>query len=394
MKSKLLMAFVTVLSLPWNRAIADETSWMFKWDQELPSLVLRDVALDANSVTDAWRKLTASHMVRCVLVLSQNIDSKTPFAFYKDNCTLSEVLDALCANFGLQWTVDESTGVIWVGPLPWARETFLSERVNIPEQLRAVPMHTGVLEKYLRSFDQDNTRIVLHAWTDRWLNKFDYPVSIDAGSYSIYDLLNRCLVWNPSITFFIHEDIGGRIDILDVNIPLSDRREVLEGAQLFWQLESGNPGEVPNIEQIEDWLGHSSARKRWAAQQYLGLTVWSGNLQQMLKRLSMGLQDETQARAFFSFVQFWIPKGIPHTMPRELEYALTETLNSESFRDFSADTQLRLVGLSLARTNNPQEKNLVLRKIPRPSARVLSAMDFDFRAFMNNNPGVEEKFIR
>lgn len=336
MLTTLLLAFACL-----GNAAAE--NWSFEWDRRLPSLELTNVSIEEDNLVDAWRNFIAAHLVRCVLAIpDRNLEGT--FQFNREKCTVSDVLDALCATYGCEWKSDPDTGVIWLAPEGAIESLGLNELVVIPEHLRWVPMYTGVLED-LFDLEQPHQRFMF--WVrPRWLNSVDYPVSIPAGTYSVYALLNQCLLWNPEMTFAARDDFG-RSEIQPVNLPLDTVKGGKEGARLFWQVETdADTLTTPDVAQVIARMGSPKHRDRWMGQGYRRLAVDVGR---MPDYLGSEFQNETEVRAGFAYLMSWVPRGISNELiSGKPTAAIQVALASERFDSFSPDVKIRLIALALA----------------------------------------------
>ncbi len=409
----LLAAFVDCVE-------AHAEAWNLEWDRRLPALRLTNVSIDSENFIDAWRDFTAGHLVRCIIVLPDGFEQGRRFVFLRQTCTVSDVLNALCETYACQWESDAATGVIWIAPEGAATALHLDDTVEVPEDLRSVPMHSGVLEELLGQ----NRQFLLSA-RRTWMNMYDYAVSIPAGTTSVCALLNQCLVWNPAMTFAVRYETG-RTDILAVYVPVDNQRMGCEGARFFWEVETSLVTE-PDIDEVLNSMGSVDPRKRWAAQAYWRLAL---HVRIVCQHFGSRLESETKMRAVFAFLMSWIPRGIPGQEPDDLKNAVQAALDSPDFNALASDVRVRIIALRLAATSEgfyrqgrgdmlllgPDRQALLhdphfmdshpdvvaakeretslrevlLNKLPPDVDEVLANAEFDLRQFLNLYPWVAD----
>jgi hypothetical protein len=103
-------------------------------------------------------------------------------------------------------------------------------------------------------------------------------VDLQAGDYSVRDLLNTCCLANPNKTFYVqvYTKREPQFTVISaVNLPSDKPTAPPSGILLFWTLEIGKlTGPAPTNEQIVTALADPDPRIRWAARMYTQAMIW------------------------------------------------------------------------------------------------------------------------
>jgi hypothetical protein len=267
-----LCVFIALLASA-NQAMADnKNSRASVWDFALPAMQINNVEINEVRLQDAWKQIADHFLLRSVLVVSDNTLTNTSFAFKADHCTGTELLDALAASYSdFMWTQDNNTGVIWFHPKNLALVDILSPKIRIVDEQLGVPMQTGILESL-----PDDINIRVKQWGTGFTNTFNYPVDLQAGEYSVRELLNMCCIANPSKAFYIQVFQNRRPQFTEISAVNLLSGAPTPGSLLFWTLEIGKLTEpIPTDGQIVAELANPDPKIRWAARVYAEATVWN-----------------------------------------------------------------------------------------------------------------------
>jgi hypothetical protein len=254
---------------------------------------LNNVEINAVFLQDAWKQIATDFLLRSVLVVSDNSLTNTPFIFKAGHCSGAELLDTLAASYrDFMWTQDSNTGVIWFHPKNLALADILSPKIRIADEQLGVPMQTGILE----AIEDIPNGIRVKQWGTGFTNTFNYPVDLQAGEYSVRDLLNTCCVANPNKTFYIQVfqnrepqfTVISAVNLLPKHSVSNKPTAPRPGILLFWTLEIGKLTEpVPTNEQIVAELANPDPKIRWAACMYTEAmldTPWSFPFDELMNK--------------------------------------------------------------------------------------------------------------
>lgn len=323
----------------------DYPFWQSNWDKELPNVKLEKVSMEGDSITSLWKVMCSSYFIRCNLYLREET-STSKFVFSRQECQASELLDSLASHFGYSWTQDSATGVIWIHPSEKSIDDILGETVRVAEQSIDIPMHTGILEPMREALPWGT--LFTQAWSDVWLNTFDYPVCIPKGNQTVRAVLNYCCLWGPSQAFLALPGVGG-VYLTDVNLPYDKYKMPSPGTRLFWVKEIGPlpEGERPSDDELGIALGSAEPRKRWAAQQYL---IMCSNTEKTMERMTRRLPElPLNEQTAWELIGFAAAQNRrPDKFPVSTVVGPLKRLSApETIKTLSADAAL-LVGLSLS----------------------------------------------
>ena len=114
MLKRLAIFFALVAAMEGNLVPAADRQIHSKWDENILTVQLGPVAIDAQTVTDAWEKMGGNYLLRANLYMdAAAIADKKPFAFHKDQATGQELLDAFLKTYPrVTYTQSQETGVI------------------------------------------------------------------------------------------------------------------------------------------------------------------------------------------------------------------------------------------------------------------------------------------
>lgn len=253
------------------------------WDQALPALELRQVAISAASLESAWKQFSTRHLVRSVLLSSRAGAFSGAFFFKADRCRVRDVLDALAAAYpGMTWTADPETHVLWLHPSSLAWDAVLPQAVRIPRAFCAIPMQTGLLQP-LRS--APGLRVVPATWGTAFTNTFDYAVDVAAGSYRLRDLLSLACKAHPSKTFAVRST-GGAVSVTAVNLVPEKLAAPPAGALSWWEARLGpiQRRRVPTESDLRRELSSPDPERRAAARAYLEAVLGQIDVDALLAR--------------------------------------------------------------------------------------------------------------
>jgi len=244
-----------------------------KWDKGLLQLELKDVHVRANSINEAWQRMADKTGIRTILYVSyeQQPLQKVKFSFDSEKCTAEELLKAFEQTYSGYIHTQDKIGVIWLHPQNVAYGTILTNQVVINRDALSLPMATGILDQF---------RVLnIYPGCDRGtasLNTFDYPVDLQAGVYSIRDILNICCLANPDRTFYVHFGHHGIFIITPLTVLLYNATHpVTLGALSYWQSEIDNSMQKgPTEDQLIAALSSKDARIRFAARNYVDMNLY------------------------------------------------------------------------------------------------------------------------
>lgn len=369
-----LYVFITLLAFA-NQAIANnENSMASVWDFALPAMQLNNVEVNAVSLRDAWKQISTDFLLRSILVVSDNSFTNTPFSFKAATCSGGELLDVLAASYrDFVWTQDSNTGVIWFHPRDLALLDILSPKVRIADEQLGVPMQTGILE----SLSDDVIRV--QRGGTLFTNTFNYPVDLQAGEYSVRELLNKCCTANPNKTFYIQifRNRKPQFTVISAVNLLSDKLTVPPpGILLFWTLEIGKLSEsIPTNEQIVAKLASTDPKIRWAARMYTQAMIWHFPFEELMNR------SQSQEDAL------WVCLGAINAFVRSEEATYTDGIKkmqtvSKDFFENGDPNLAVLVAVELTRlAKDVTALNIVSQRKLSPSAlaRIKSEITYSAR---------------
>lgn len=360
-----LCVFITLLPFA-NEAITNNENGMASvWDFALPAMQLNNVEINAVSLQDTWKQISTDFLLRSILVVADNSLTNTPFSFKAAKCSGEDVLNAVTASYhDFTWTQDSNTGVIWFHPKDLALTDILSPKIRIADEQLGVPMQKGILE----TIEDVPNGIRVRQWGTGFTNTFNYPVDLQAGEYSVRDLLNTCCIANPNKTFYIQVYTKRRPQftlISAVNL-LSDKDKSTAprpGILLFWTLQIGRFTEPAlTNDQIVAELADPDPKIRWAARMYTEAMIWHFPFEELMNKP----QPQEQA--------LWICLGAINVFVHSEEATYTDgikkmrTVNKDFFEN--GDPNLAaLVAVELAKlANDVTALNIVSQRKLRPGA--------------------------
>lgn len=253
-----------------------------EWDRTLPGLPLKNVKVRANSLSEAWKLLSADYLVRSVLVVPDYEAGPPTFEFESAACTVRDLHEALAAAYKLAWTQDPQTGVTWLHPLTVPYQRILPSKIQLFHPQPGLPMQSGILE----ALEEGGAAgITVKRWGSLFLNTFDYAVDIPVGTYTLRELLNVCCLANPTKTFFLRVKDGESL-ITAVNLVSDQVPSTRAGSLFFWDVEIGSKrgSDAPAQEEMMMALANSAVQVRHAARNYLEAGIWSVDIDNWLNR--------------------------------------------------------------------------------------------------------------
>jgi hypothetical protein len=267
------------------------------WDQTLPQQTVRNVSIQVNSLSSAWKQISSDYLLRSVLVIGPETNVESPFVFQATETTVSDVFHALASNYQLSVTQDAVYGVTWMVPVSMSYSKVLDQVISVAEKQHGLPMLSGVL-------------IPLSGTSPRYFypsipsgtfaNAFNYSVDVDQGEFTIRDLLNICCCENISKSFVITYGADDRIPLVTVvNLPPESRHPV--GAQLFWNIYCGSPdGPRPSYQELARALASSDPLTCWAAKNFLVAEVHVGDLEAIIDVVASAAPTDENVRLVLS----------------------------------------------------------------------------------------------
>jgi hypothetical protein len=370
-----LCVFITLLPFA-NEAIPNnENSMASAWDFALPTMQLNNVEINALSLQDAWKQISDDFLLRSVLVVYDNCLTNTPFSFKAAKCSGKDVLNAVTTSYhDFVWTQDSNTGVIWFHAKDLRLGNILSPKVRIANEDLGVPMQTGILE----AIEDVPNGIRVKRWGTAFTNTFNYPVDLQAGEYSVRDVLNTCCIANPSKTFYIqvYRNREPQFTVISaVNLSSHKSTAPRPGILLFWTLKIGKLTEsIPANEQIQAALANPDPRIRWAARMYSQAMA----LHVPFEELMNNSQSQEQA--------LWVCLGAINAFVRSDEATYTDgikkmqTVNKDFFENGDPNLAV-LVAVELARlANDVTALNIVSQRKLRPGALASIKSEINYSA--------------
>jgi hypothetical protein len=257
---------------PGSGGAAQQTA---SWDKNLLNLTLGNVKLNAHSMSGAWGEIGSRYLIRVNLYADVPPRSSGPFAFSSPSATVRQVLDAFVSTYPeYQYTQDSATGVLWIHRKKVSYEDILSRRVLVRRRALQVPMHTGIYEPLLNTLGPNVWRV---ASEHRHLTdpRFNSPVDLEPGLYSIRDLLNRCCTANPLQTFvFQSAGIADTLESQAFSLFCENPPTPPISAREYWRIMIAQPkSAIPSTDEISAALSDVNPRLRAAAVHYLDMTV-------------------------------------------------------------------------------------------------------------------------
>ena len=371
-----LCVFITVLVFANQARANNENSMASVWDFALPTMQLNNVEINAVSLQDAWKQIATDFLLRSVLVVYDNSLTNTPFSFKAAKCSGKDVLNAVTTSYhDFVWTQDSNTGVIWFHPKDLPLGSILSPKVRIADEQLGVPMQTGILE----AIEDVPNGIRVKRWGTGFTNTFNYPVDLQAGEYSVRDVLNTCCIANPNKTFYIqvYRNREPPFTVISaVNLSSYKLTAPRPGILLFWTLEIGRLTEpAPTNEQIVAELANPDPKIRWAARMYTQSMV----LHFPFEELMNNSQSQEQG--------LWVCLGAINAFVRSEEATYTDGIKkmqtvSKDFFEKGDPNLAVLVAVELARlANDVTVLNIVSQRKLRPGAltRIKSEINYSAR---------------
>jgi hypothetical protein len=204
-------------------------------------------------------------------------------------------------------------------------------------------------------------------------------VDLQAGEYSVRDVLNTCCIANPNKTFYIqvYRNREPPFTVISaVNLSSYKLTAPRPGILLFWTLEIGRLTEpAPTNEQIVAELANPDPKIRWAARMYTQSMV----LHFPFEELMNNSQSQEQA--------LWVCLGAINAFVRSEEATYTDGIKkmqtvSKDFFEKGDPNLAVLVAVELARlANDVTVLNIVSQRKLRPGAltRIKSEINYSAR---------------
>jgi hypothetical protein len=239
-----------------------------RWDATLPSVEMRNVHLRGESFQSAWENMGRDFMIRSVAYIPADPSLEHPFDFQAGKCTVRDVFEALVAAYPqVTWTMDHDFGIAWFHPVSVSLAQLLSQPVTADQDEFGVPMLSGVLSGVSQAVAPT---IVLRPGEQRFVNTFDFPVDIPAGTYTARAMINWCCLANPMVAFGLSEQSDKSITIWPLNLQNWDIKACPSGALHLWRTEVDAGAKMPpSEEEVVEALSSLDSRVRSAAQIYM-----------------------------------------------------------------------------------------------------------------------------
>jgi len=251
-----MLVSIVLLGSTWASA---EISPIRAWDEALPELELAKVKVEGEHMSDFLVTFMRQHFLRINYFFSSSLRAKGPFAYEAENVTVREVLDAVCSHYGVQWSSDADSGVLWVLPIGKSVDDLLYPKTVIDNPWPGMPMLNDLLTRVGRSFfqhraDEPDVKPLGLYVTQRgtsYMAMFDYPVNISPGTYSVSEVLRYCLTLSPSFAFSIWDDEdeiieGYKVYAIDpISLTVSTCDDEAAGRKLLFRLLADNSDTRP-----------------------------------------------------------------------------------------------------------------------------------------------------
>jgi hypothetical protein len=227
-----------------TRGVAD--SGKSAWDANTLSANFNEVAINANSMEEAWRDITARYLLRANLYMdSVAVSNRAPFIFnQREHCTGKDIFDGFLAAYpDFTYTQNPDSGIIWFHPKRVSYGDILNQRIRIDNHgMNGVPMYTCVylpLCNLIRPnlVDSSEAPVQRNSSTEPFPYDWLYDVDLPVGVHSAREILDFCCIANPTKAFLIR--------------PLRWQQKPF---YIFKEnLVSGNPLYPPRVQAVNFW---------------------------------------------------------------------------------------------------------------------------------------------
>jgi hypothetical protein len=245
------------------------------WDRQLPEARLTDVHLRAQSLEDAWQRISKEAFVRSVLLVRDTSRVTGEFRYDSSAGSVRSLLDALVRSYpDFKWQQDAQSGVIWILPKDMPMSGALPQAVVVNADQYGIPLLNGVILPLVRNGG-------LHLGLDRvsaaLRNTFNYSIDIPAGNYSLREILNLACGANPTKSFYIRVTDSASA-ITPYNMVSDESGNLLSNIQGLWRLTGTSASEPLTLVNIRALLPKALADGDWrvrrAARWTLEASVW------------------------------------------------------------------------------------------------------------------------
>jgi hypothetical protein len=243
-----------------------------KWDQELLGIQFTNVSIKAPNLPRAWQEIATKYLVRCNLYMDRNMDADFhAFRFVKSAASGGELLQEFVSVYpAYTYTQDPQSGIIWLHRKEIKYSEILDQKVKIECACPQARAFTDIIEPTCSILAPRLTYSpVSFASPSRY--SFDYGVDLNAGIFSVKEILNQCCAANPTKAFFIVPADNGGLSIKLVNLFTSNPLLGIRPAILrYWEVHFSTPrGFQPGIAEIAKKLSDKDGKTRAIVRNYL-----------------------------------------------------------------------------------------------------------------------------
>ncbi len=240
------------------------------WDAALPTLQLQDVRISGSSLPEILQETGMRYLVRTMLFVTDHTDMNHPFSLERGSCTVRDIFDAICAVYPeMTWTSDAETGVTWFHPTQVPYSAILPQKITVHGNEYGLLMQTEILEPLEAALGPEVIQITRYGTF--FTNGFNNPIDVAKAEYTVRDLLNLCVLSEPSLGFFVALYEGKRLSVVSPTsfVPRQPIRGIRPGAMLFWRTEVGPANaQPPSVEELRSRLADRDPAIRRAAYRY------------------------------------------------------------------------------------------------------------------------------
>jgi hypothetical protein len=289
---KWFVKLIFIVSLAWLYFFiflpcckAGEIQPLSKWDETFLNVELHDVHVNSDTIESAWMEIRDKYLLRANLYLGDGWDAESKaFSFNKETATGKELIEAFLATYPTYiYTQDSKTGVIWIYPKRMEYEDILSEKIKINHPAYQVSAVNAVIIPLCK---------LLHLQpmlSNGNMQAFNYGVDLPAGVFTARDIVNFCLIANPTKAFRFYPSYGGYtggyviiLDNLEYRNPLALPRAA---AVKFWEVEIGKPtNEIPTAAELSVAMSDVDPKIRFAARSYHEAAPVNYNMKDIIEK--------------------------------------------------------------------------------------------------------------
>ena len=236
------------------------------WDRGLLSVEFHDVRVEGAALVYSWDNLNVDLLLRsCIYRDAQSDLELKHFVFRRASATGSDIVRAFLETYpDYTYTQDPETGIIWFHRKDVTYDSIFSQKVKLTRNLTEASVWGSVLPRLGEALGTPVAKATASGYSSAF-------VTLSAGIYSIRDILNRCLIENPHMSFFtmpgeqITLSLLMPMGLLYMN-PIAPPRPP---AIRFWNVEFGiDSASPPTLGDLRAGMADSAPRHRWAANQY------------------------------------------------------------------------------------------------------------------------------